>query len=624
MANGLRIVLWLALVSMTAAVHRSRAAAQLDPQFTTVTTIAGVAGQPGFVDGPPGVNRFWNPVGIACDSDDRVYVAEYGGMLRVIAPDGTVRTLNGIEPRHGTVDGPIADAQFYLLADIGFGPDRTLYTVEFGAQRVRRVSPQSVVSTWAGTANTPGTNDGWLTAARFDHPSGVCVDRSNNVYVADFDSSLIRKITPEGFVSTLAGWPSHRAEIVDGLGSEARFNGPADVAVDAGNDAIRRVSPAGLVTTIAGRPMVWSYADGVGTQALFFGPTSIAVDRRATIYVSDMAGATIRRVTPGGVVSTVAGRGRQPGFADGTGANALLAWPTGLALGPSNTIYVCDEDNRVIRRISCRLNIRTRADFDGDGRSDFGVYRAESGQWQRMLSLRGRAFDRFGFPGTIPVTGDWDGDGFFDFGCYHPRSGTWFLSCSTAGFRQERFGFAGALPVVGDWDGDGREDIGCYDPATGTWYRMLSTEGFRQDRLGFDGPLPVTGDWDGDGRDDIGCYHPPTGDWFRMCSKEGFKTDRMGFTGTLPAVGDWDGDARDDFGCFDPATGTWYRMLSAQGFRTDRLDARAALPVVGDWDGDGRDDFGCYQPRTGEWTRRLSSAGLNRTRFGVGDAQPIP
>ena len=193
------------------------------------------------------------------------------------------------------------------------------------------------VSTLAGT-DTNGFVDATGAAARFDWPRGVAMDAAGNVYVADYNNNRIRKVSPTGVVTTLAGTNSGFA---DGTGAAAQFNGPIGVAVDSNgiiyvadynNHRIRKVTPAGVVTTLAGTNSSYgnSYADGTGAAAKFYNPSGVAVDASGNVYVADEFNDRIRKVTPTGVVTTLAGT--NGGFADGPGATARFTSPRGVAV----------------------------------------------------------------------------------------------------------------------------------------------------------------------------------------------------------------------------------------------------------------------------------------------------
>ena len=200
------------------------------------------------------------------------------------------------------------------------------------------MTPAGVVTTLAGLAGSQGSADGTGSAARFAWPIGVAVDSTGNVYVADNGNDTIRKVTPAGVVTTLAGLAGSSGS-ADGTGSAARFYGPSGVAVDSagnvyvadtGNYTIRKVTPAGVVTTLAGLAGTEGSADGTGSAARFSYPSGVAVDSAGNVYVADTGNNTIRKVTPAGVVTTLAGT-RRPNQA----ARTARAAPRGFPILPA-------------------------------------------------------------------------------------------------------------------------------------------------------------------------------------------------------------------------------------------------------------------------------------------------
>jgi hypothetical protein len=285
--------------------------------------------------------------GLAVDSAGNVY-ATYDQTVLKITPPGGLMTLAGTAGQSGSADGTGSAAQFFNPYGLAVDSAGNVYVADSANETIRKITPAGVVTTLAGTAGQSGSADGTGSAARFDGPFGVAVDSANNVYVADSFNYTIRKITPAGVVTTLAGTASQSGS-ADGTGSAARFGEHVGVAVDGagnvyvadtGNATIRRVTPAGVVTTLAGAAGQFGSADGTGAAAQFFAPEGIAVDSAGNAYVVDND--TIRKITPAGVVTTLAGRAGQSGGANGIGSTALFEEPVAMALDGAGDLYVTD------------------------------------------------------------------------------------------------------------------------------------------------------------------------------------------------------------------------------------------------------------------------------------------
>ena len=317
-----------------------------------VTTFAG-NGTPSAINGTGTSATFQFPTGLAVDSVGNIYVGEQNNnRIRRITTTGVVSTLAG-SGNATFADGTGAGASFNLPYGVAVDSSGTVYVADTDNHRIRKITPAGVVTTLAGQSTT-GNTDGTGTNARFFYPYGVAVDSTGNVYVGDRSNNRIRRITPAGVVTTFAG---STAGSFDGTGTNATFRSPLGVAVDSIgnvyvadslNYRIRKITPAGLVTTLAGN--IEGFVNGTGTNAMFKSPAGVAVDSVGNIYVGDQSNNIVRRITPAGVVTTLAGSGTAA-FADGTGVSASFNNPYGVTVDLGGILYVADQNNHRIRKI---------------------------------------------------------------------------------------------------------------------------------------------------------------------------------------------------------------------------------------------------------------------------------
>ena len=318
-----------------------RRPAPLEAGWTAVVrTIAGNGGG-GAVDGPISRAGFVEPFGIAVSPDGVIYVTDGGShRVRRITVDGRVETLAG--GVRGFRDGAGTAARFDTPSAIALDASGVLYLADTGNHAVRRITPDGVVDTLAGDG-TPGDTDG--ASARFNGPVGVAVDGSGRVIVADTYNDRIRAIALDGTVSTLAGGPVPGAD--DGTAGEARFDTPCGVNADAagvihvadtGNGAVRRIDPGGAVTTFA------LEADGAPLR-----PIAVAGGDDGDLYVSDERGRVVE-IDRSGRTRTIAGGG--PGFRDGAGRDARFRRLAGLASRGSGRLVVADAGNAYLRAVT--------------------------------------------------------------------------------------------------------------------------------------------------------------------------------------------------------------------------------------------------------------------------------
>lgn len=338
----------------------------LSPTRVVDSSVVAGSDTAGLVNGPGKTAKFNHPFGMAIDAGGNLYIADAGNnVIRKMDTSGMVTTLAGIGSKRGSADGTDSLATFNNPFGLTADASGNVYVADAGNNKIRLITAATgMVSTFSGTGLI-GSSD-VADSVSFSSPMGVTVDSSGNVYVADYESNIIRKITSAGVATTLAG--SGAAGADDGLDTAATFNLPEAVAVDAagnvyvadnGNNLIRKVSPAGQVSTLAGSGQRGS-ANGTGNAASFNSPFGIALDAAGNIYVADSGNNLIRKITPGGTVSTIAGSGAR-GASDAAGTSASFNTPAGLAIDKSGNIYVADEDNNLIRKISAAGVVTTLA-----------------------------------------------------------------------------------------------------------------------------------------------------------------------------------------------------------------------------------------------------------------------
>lgn len=359
-----------------------------------VSTFAGSAGNPGSIDASTGsVARFKNPYAVAVDGSGNVYVTDtLSYSIRKITPGGAVSTLPVSRSFYGFYSGVFfgvaVDGSGNVYASLG----NSIFEITAAGQEIDL----------AGEEDTSGWMDDFGFNARFNFPTGLSVDGSGNVFVADTGNHTIRKISGGGQVSTFAGLAGGFPGSTDDTGAAARFNRPSGVAVDSLGNAyvadtinytIRKITAAGAVSTLAGSPLMPGLVDGVGTAARFYVPAGVAVDANGVVYVADTGNHVIRKITGDGTVSTLAGGGRD-GTADGTGAAARFSGPGGISLDPSGLfLYVADTGNCTIRKVATDTGEATTlaglpagggsADGTGTGARFFlpqGVYASGGGE----------------------------------------------------------------------------------------------------------------------------------------------------------------------------------------------------------------------------------------------------
>jgi sugar lactone lactonase YvrE len=331
--------------------------------FTTSSTISSVTGvvttfagsaTAGYADGSGTAALFSNPAGMASDANGNIYVCDvFNNRIRKIAPDGTVTTIagNGVA---GNSDGPALSAQFYAPQGLAVDAQGNIFVADFGNSLIREiVAATHTVKTYAGNGYVGHVDGDALKTAEFNGPSGIAVDASGNVYVADRNNNMIRKITSAGVVSTIAGTktPGYvNGTVNTTTGTYASFRYPSGLVLDKdgniyvadlGNSAIRKITPATVVTTIAGGP---------GQTSLLGSPIALTMDTQGNFFIADESGRIIK-LTAAKVLYDLAGAANVAGYADGSGTAAKFNNPQGICIAPSGSIFVSDFNNNMIRKV---------------------------------------------------------------------------------------------------------------------------------------------------------------------------------------------------------------------------------------------------------------------------------
>ena len=294
---------------------------------------------------------FTFPTAVVADGSGGRYVSDaVAQTIQKISPANLVTLIAGLTGQIGSADGLGSAARFKEPGALVAASDGTLTVSDTENDLIRSVTGLGSVTVLAGSAGSVGSIDGTGSSARFSTPIGIARDASGVLFVADFLNHTIRRVTASGFVTTFAG-SAGIAGAADGTGSDARFNHPTGVAVDisgniyvsdAANHTIRKISPAGLVTTVAGLAGV----NGTGSAARFQNPGGLAIDPSGDLFVADTGNSTIRKVSATGIVTTIAGLPGVSGLMDGIGGYAWFDQPEGLTQGTDGNLYVVSARKR--------------------------------------------------------------------------------------------------------------------------------------------------------------------------------------------------------------------------------------------------------------------------------------
>ncbi len=356
--------------------------------YGTITTVAGngISGDSG--DGGPATEaRLGAPRGATVDASGTLYIADLGNnKIRKVVTGGIITTVAGSE-KFG--DGGLAtEANLIMPTGATIDACGNLYIADNYLHRVRKVDVDGIITTVAGNGDRGYSGDGGLaTEAQLYYPEGMVVDNLGNLYIADSSNHRVRKVDPDGVISTFAGNGVGGYSGDGGPATQAELNHPSDVAADASgniyiadfyNNRLRKVNASGIITTIVGGALGFGGDGGPAAEALIAYPSGVALDASGNIYIADHSNDRIRKVDTNGIITTVAGNGTSWYGGDGGPATeAALQLPLKVAVDSSGNLYIADYYNDLIRKVDTTGIITTIAgggeppypglEFWGDG-----------------------------------------------------------------------------------------------------------------------------------------------------------------------------------------------------------------------------------------------------------------
>ncbi len=371
-ASGAATVLQVAARDLATDATGNLYAASGAPQILRITAggvfsvIAGATTVPRFWgDGAQAnVARLDSPRGLALGPDGALWIADTGNArIRKVTAEGVISTVAGAGGG-GTVGELVPATSARLFAPVAVAVDRAgnLWIADALTSRVRRVSPAGLIATAAGTGQAGYNGDGAAAISQLNLPAGVLADTAGNVYIADTNNHRVRKLTPDGALITVAGRGIRGYGGDGGPATEALLDSPRGLALDGDgnlyiadrmNHAVRKVSPSGLISTVAGTGLPGAGGDGgPARQARLNHPLGVAVDSQGNLYIADTDNHRVRQVSADGLIKTIAGDG-SPGFSgdDGPARQARLRYPAAVAVDAAGNVFVADQDNHRVRQL---------------------------------------------------------------------------------------------------------------------------------------------------------------------------------------------------------------------------------------------------------------------------------
>jgi len=569
-----------------------------------------------------------NPFSVSDSPGNNNGVPEPGEnlLLSVAVINGTGATVNNV---FANVDGG-ANVSYGNIADATTVTRNIPYTVSPAALCGSTITVTINVTSDLG-AQAPTTRSFVL-----GNPNGT---------TQNFDG-VVAPALPAGWTTDLAGTgPALWATTATGPSSapnSAFSNDPATLGEASLYSPVTPITSASAKVKFKNKYVTESTFDGMVLEIKIGAGAYTDIVTAGGSFVTGGYNATIST----GFSSPIAGRQAWSGTSAGgyidteanlpaaaNGQSVQLRWRMASDVSVAATGVNID-DVQIINGYTCvAVTPRSRADFDGDGKTDLSVFRPSEGNWYMQRSTAGLNVINWGLATDTIIPGDYDGDGKTDTAVFRPDAAPAnpdYLILKSNGFvfQGVSWGIPADVAVSGDYDGDGKTDLATFRPSTGTWYILNSNGGSNTVApFGLTGDVPVSIDDDGDGKTNLAVYRPSTFTWY-IAKPTGtpatnFSAYPFGLAGDILAQADYDGDNRDDIAVFRPSNGTWYIRKASDGTTlVQAFGLSGDVPVPGDYDGDGKDDIAVY--RAGTWYVNRSTAGFLVAPFGIATDIPVP
>jgi len=363
-----------------------------------ITTVAGNGTQGFSGDGGPATSAELNwPLGVATDATGNLYIADYASnRVRKVSPNGTITSVGYVTPFPGGGGGfwsPALSEPWSVAVDSA----GNLYIADFGHSRVLKVSSGGSIISAVGSGTIGFSGDGGPAAgAQLKNPAGVALDAAGNLYIADQGNYRVREVSADGIITSIAGNGTKSFSGDGGLAARARLLYPVGMAVDrtgnvyiadTANNRVRRISSNGIIVTVAGGGTAGLGDGGPATSAQLKNPVGVALDAAGNLYIADQVNYRVRKVSASGIIITVAGNGTQGFSGDGGPAtSAQLYYPTGVAVDGAGNLYIADSGNNRVRKVSSGV-ITTVAGGGTGGLADGGTATSAQMDWPVGLAV---------------------------------------------------------------------------------------------------------------------------------------------------------------------------------------------------------------------------------------------